>query len=144
MFASDTYEHDNPEYHFWTWFDSLPAWQRQTLAKLYIVMTSTNNADFILSGKESLYRFEVDTRMPDFEIRRVARLLTIRSVFSFLLSDISYIQKFFTEHPADEHDAPVPLSVYQWKQIAEKWKRVCNASLSDSALHVWMGKITIL
>ena len=141
MFPSDTHDHDNPECHFWIWFDSLPAWQRQTLAKLYIVMTSSNNADFILSGKESLDRFEIDTRTPDFEIRRVARLLTIRSLFSFLLSDISYIQNFFTKHPADEHDAPVSLSTYQWKQIAEKWKLLCTGSLSDSALHNWMYNI---
>lgn len=131
---------DSPEMHFRRWFDSLPVRQRQTLAKLYIVMTSSNNADFTLSDKESLSLFEVNTAMPDFTMRRVARLLTIKAVFSFILSDMRFIRKYFAEHPQGELDGPVPISSYQWQQIADDWKQLCKGKLSDSTLHFWMAE----
>ena len=96
----------DPEQAFANWFENLPPGQRQTLAYLHLLMTSANSNDFALTHEEALVRFQRMLHAPDFPLRRAARLLMIRSVFSFLFSDVD----FMVRHLAGSPHIPVPMA----------------------------------
>jgi len=131
----------NPEYILLKWFDTLPPSQRQTLAYLYILMTSGNSGDFAMTGEEAVRHFQMLVATPDFPLRRVARLVSIRGVFSFLFFDADFVQRYVTLHPAPTEGAPLPISRYQWLRSTVQWRRLSERVLSDNVLHGWLKNL---
>jgi hypothetical protein len=131
----------DPEKAFMAWLRSLPVVQRQTLAYVYTLMTSSNSADFAMSGEEALQRFEQLVRSPEFAVRRVARLLSIRAVFSFMLLDADFMRNYLTSHPALAKDNLIALSPYQWLRGVVRWRHLLQASLSDQVLRLWLSEL---
>ena len=127
----------DPEQAFANWFENLPPGQRQTLAYLHLLMTSATGNDFALTPEEALTRFQTLLRTPDFPLRRAARLLMIRSVFSFLLSDVDFMLRQLAGSPRIERDL-LPISPFQWLRSAALWRRLCCGELSDASLHDWL------
>ncbi|NLV24550.1 MAG: hypothetical protein GXY54_07165 [Deltaproteobacteria bacterium] len=123
------------------WFDTLPPGQRQTLAYLYILMTSTNSGDFAMIGEEAVRHFQMFVSTPDFPLRRVARLVSIRGVFSFLFFDADFVQRYVALHPAPAGGAPLPISRYQWLRSTAQWRRLAERVLADNVLHGWLRSL---
>jgi len=128
----------NPEQAFSNWFEHLPPGQRQTLAYLHLLMTSANSNDFALTPEEALTRFQTLLHTPDFPLRRAARLLMIRGVFSFLFSDVDFMLRHLAGSPHIERDR-LPISPFQWLRSAALWQRLCGGDLSDASLHDWFA-----
>ena len=127
----------DPEQAFANWFENLPPGQRQTLAYLHLLMTSANSNDFALTHEEALARFQRLLHTPDFPLRRAARLLMIRSVFSFLFSDVDFMVRHLAGSPHIEQDL-LPISPFQWLRSAALWQKLCGGELSDDSLHDWL------
>ena len=132
----------NPEQAFLKWFEDLPPGQRHTLAYLYILVTSGNSGDFALTGEEALSRFHTLLRTPDFPLSRVARMVSIRGVFSFLFFDDDFVQRYVSSYPLPSGGAPLSLSRYQWLRTTVRWRRLSENALSDGVLHRWFRSLT--
>ncbi len=131
----------DPEKSFIHWFNLLPGWQKKTLSRLFILMTSSHSGDFALSGSESLQKFLSPFDSADFPIRRIARLLSIRAVFNFIYLDIDFAQQFVLQKGSDAVGEMVDISGYQWLRDAKSWHRLSETVLSDVALHQWLRRL---
>lgn len=129
-----------PEQKFLTWFESFPAWQQRILAHLHTMMTSGNTAYFVLDGEEALRHFYNEVHKPDFPVRRVARLLQIRSVFSFVFYDVEFVRRYMLDNPCLETSVAV-LKKHEWDWCAECWDQLCANELSDASLHHWLMQL---
>ena len=127
-----------PEKVFLAWFRSLPVWQRYLLAHVYVLMTSPYTGDFAMTGAECLRWFEAQAEAPDFPIRRVARILSLRAIFSFLFKDADFVRSIVRAHPAFLSKTVAQISPYQWQRSAGGWKRLTEGPLSDGALQEWL------
>jgi len=134
--SSDT----EPEQKFLTWFESLPSWQQCILAHLHTMMTSTNTAYFVLDGEEALRHFHNEVHKPDFPVRRVARLLQIRSVFSFVFYDVEFVRRYMLDNPYLGNSVAV-LNKHEWDWCSERWRELCANELSDASLHHWLMQL---
>lgn len=132
---------DDPERLFVAWFVALPLWQRQALAYCYFLMTSNRSDDFAMDGAESLQRFHLLLGSPDFPIRRITRLLSVRGVFGFLYSNFDFARQFVLDRITDANGKTVSLGEHQWSRGATRWKRLCSQGLSDEALHAWLTRL---
>jgi len=118
------------------WFNSLPSGLQYSLLKSYIFMSSPVTDDFTLNAQESCNYFYRQLAEADLPFRRIARLLTIRTLFSFLL-----------EHP----DLSVPydkvadnvrsLQVARFYQAKQEWQKLCQSGMSDAAIKAWLDEL---
>jgi hypothetical protein len=130
-----------PEQQFLTWFATLPLWQQRTLAHLYTMMSSPNTAYFALDGDEALRHFRNVVSMPDFPVRRVARLLHVRAVFSFVFYDVEFVRRYMLDNPGLNHGA-VDVAPHHWDRCAANWRKLCTTQLSDATLHCWLMQLS--
>jgi hypothetical protein len=130
-----------PERRFLVWFDSIPVWQQRTLAHLYTMMTSPNTAYFALDGAEALQHFFNVVARPDFPVRRVARLLQVRAVFSFVFYDVEFVRRYMLDNLVLQTES-VSSSIHPWDQCAQSWYNLRNTELSDASLHQWLMQLS--
>lgn len=127
----------DPQRKFLLWFESIPAWQQRTLAHLHTMMTSPNTTYFTLDGAEALRHFYHVVGAPDFAVRQVARLLQVRSVFSFVFYDVAFVRRYMLDNPSVGSEA-LSAAPHHWDRCAASWHKLCAASLSDAHLHRWL------
>lgn len=130
-----------PDAAFDAWFDGLSADQRERLSVFYHFMTGSTFDDFFLAGPAALQRFEQFRAAPDFPLRRVGRLLRIRSTFSFIL-----LAAPDSECLPQLPSSLVPLaSSFQadpnWAQVGGSWQRLCDSVLNDEFLAEWLATL---
>lgn len=130
-----------PEQQLLAWFETLPIWQQRTLAHLYTMMTSSNTAYFALDGDEALRHFRNVVSMPDFPVRRVARLLQVRSVFSFVFYDVEFVRRYMLDNPGLSN-REVDVAPHSWDRCAANWRKLCATQLSDASLHCWLMQLS--
>ena len=130
-----------PEKGFLAWFNSIPFWQQRTLAHLYTMMTSPNTAYFALDGAEALSHFLNVVSRPDFPVRRVARLLQVRSVFSSLSYQLEFRRPSMPDNAGLQEEA-VSTASHHWDQCAQSWHSLCAEELSYAALHRWLMQLS--
>jgi len=131
----------NPDEAFERWFESMPVVHRGQLSLLFFFLTGERTDDFFLSDQEALRRFSLFCSRPDFPVRRVARLLLIRSVFSFVLRSEDSIERFLELMPRSMRSEVVPIEGFQWLRTLAAWDRLCKTVLSDESLHRWLESI---
>jgi hypothetical protein len=119
------------------WLDKLPQWQRESLIKQYIFMTSTNSSDFAFTDEEAWQYFERLLIKPDFPLRRLAQLLTVRALFSFLLEQ-SDPSGFLPVPLVEKNDNCHTLDSAQFIRTCQQWRELCQTGLSDHALQAWL------
>ncbi|MEA3544749.1 MAG: hypothetical protein U9R69_05945 [Thermodesulfobacteriota bacterium] len=119
------------------WLGGIPVWQREALASHYIFMTSSDSGDFAFNGDEAWCHFEARLNRPEFPLRRVARLLTVRSLFTFLL-EFSDPGTFPVPHPNGAGDEFYPFDSAQFLRSCNRWSDLCQTGLSDKALQEWL------
>lgn len=129
-----------PEQRFLSWFNSVPVWQQRTLAHLHTMMTSPNTAYFALDGDEALRHFYNVVTMPDFPVRRVARLLQVRGVFSFVFYDVEFVRRYMLDNPNLQEGA-VDIAPHHWDQCAATWRELCATQLNDASMHHWLMRL---
>lgn len=119
------------------WLDEIPGWQREALASHYIFMTSSDSGDFAFNGAESWCYFETRIKRVEFPLRRVAHLLSVRALFTFLL-EFSDPGTFPVTHPADTGDGIYPFDSAMFLRSCYRWRELCQTGLSDEALQEWL------
>ena len=129
-----------PEKRFFVWFESIPLWQQRTLAHLHTIMTSPNTSYFALDGAEALRHFFNVMSRPDFPVRRVARLLQVRSIFSFVFYDVEFVRRYTLDNP-DLRDGAVNAAPHHWDRCAEQWRSLCAQELGNASLHRWLMQL---
>ncbi len=130
-----------PDAAFDAWFDGLSADQRERLSVFYHFMTGSTFDDFFLAGPAALRRFEQLRAAPDFPLRRVARLLQIRSTFSFILL-AARESKYLPQLPPSL--LPLASSLQadpHWAQAGVSWQRLCDSVLNDEVLADWLATL---
>jgi hypothetical protein len=105
------------------------------------MMTSPNTAYFALDGAEALQHFFNVVARPDFPVRRVARLLQVRAVFSFVFYDVEFVRRYMLDNPVLQTES-VGCSVHPWDQCAQSWSDLCASELSDASLHQWLMQLS--
>lgn len=119
------------------WLNEIPPWQREALASHFIFMTSSDSGDFAFDGAEAWHHFEANLIKSEFPLRRVAYVLTARTLFSFLLQ-FSAPGTFPVPHPGGGRDAPYPFDSAQFLRSCQRWQDLCQSGLSDGALQEWL------
>jgi len=130
----------NPDEAFEHWFESMPAAHRGKLCMLFFFLTGERTDDFFLSDQEALRRFSLFCSRPDFPVRRVARLLLIRAVFSFVLRSED-VERFLELIPGSMRSDVVPIEGLQWLRTLRAWEQLCKTGLSDESLYRWLESI---
>lgn len=119
------------------WLGEIPSWQREALASHYIFMTSSDSGDFAFNGPESWHYFEARLKQVEFPLRRVAYLLTVRTLFTFLL-EFSDPGSFPVPNPVGNSDGTCPFDAAKFMQSCHRWHELCEKGLSDEALQEWL------
>jgi len=119
------------------WLGEIPLWQREALARHFIFMTSSDSGDFAFDGAEALRHFEASLIKAEFPLRRVAYVLTARTLFTFVLQ-FSAPGTFPVAHPGGDCGAPFPFDSAQFLRSCQRWQNLCQSGLSDGALQEWL------
>ena len=116
------------------WLSELPPWLRRSLSQRYIFMTCVDSAELTLFGDDAWSHLSILLEKSDFPMRRVARLLSVRTIFTFLLelSDSEISSIFFIPDGVD-HSFPLVLV-----RARKQWRDLCKSELSDTALKDWL------
>lgn len=128
---------DTPDLLLLKWLNELPLLQRYSLVKRYVFMTSGNSADFTDSGEEAWRYFKADLTAADFPLRRVSRLLVVRSLFTFLLESSEAGGLSGSPFPQGNENL-VSLDSARYLQLCQRWRTLCQTKLSDAALRDWL------
>lgn len=132
----------SPEKMLEAWLLTLPVQQRQVLCRWYVFLTSRDSREFSLTGEESYQLFIARLTAVDFAARRVARLVMIRAVFSFILN-----HSFGPDYQPGGVSATAmarevsQISHYQWLRAAKQWQDLCAGALDDGALSAWLQRM---
>ena len=127
----------DPEQLILSWLDEIPKKYRDTLVCQYIFMTCTDSGDLVLSGDEAWQYFRRKLLEPDFPLRRVARLLTTRSLLSFLLDYFSVDAHGETLGNGSAKTLP-SIDVLQYLRADQHFRKMVETGLSDAALQEWL------
>jgi hypothetical protein len=128
---------NDPEQLILSWLDEIPKKYRDTLVGQYIFMTCTESGDLVLSGDAAWQYFRKKQTEPDFPLRRVARLLTTRSLLSFLLDFFS--ADAHGENLANGSAKTLPsLDAVQYLRAGQHFRKMAEMGLSDAALQEWL------
>jgi hypothetical protein len=132
----------NPITAFMHWFDTLPPGHRQRLAHIFFVCTTQHAGDMIAEPRNSLARFKIHFTRPDFPLRVVSRVFTVRALFDLLLMHrkelVASPEKWLAGHGLDNL---VPLDTHLWDQVFESWATLRSRDLSDPNLHAWTAAV---
>jgi len=119
------------------WLDGIPTWQKEALASHYLFMNSTDSGDFAFNGAEAWRHFESSFHRAEFPLRRVAFLLTVRALFTFLL-EFSDPKIFLVPPPSGNSDEIYSFESAQFFRNCHRWRELCQTGLSDGALQEWL------
>lgn len=124
---------------FLEWFDALPAPLGRFLAHFYRISTTADATDMTMTPDESHAQFMNYVVVGDFPLRVAARMVMIRAVFdfAFMTRDTLVSQPGAPPFDSGSHDNVVPLSVKQWENAFDSWKRLRSMEMSDSYLFSW-------
>jgi len=124
-------EHD-PEQAILSWLENQDHTISVFLVRSYIFMTSHKSDDFTLNDQESLNHFLHLMTQTDLPQRRVARILSVRTLFSFLLNN-SDLQT------TDDQIHSIQLA-HQLK-ARQSWQQFCQEQLEDHVLLDWLRQM---
>lgn len=127
----------DPEQLILAWLEGVPKRYRDTLVCQWIFMTCNDSDELVLSGDEAWRSFRKKLLEPDFPLRRVARLLTIRSLFSFLLDYLSADAHAASRDDGADRTLP-SLDAVQYLRANQLFRELAEADLSDAALQMWL------
>lgn len=119
----------SPEQAVLAWLDRCEPSVGACIVRNYIFMTSCRSDDFALDENEALQWFRYQLIQADFPQRRLARVLCVRGLFSFLLKlatlDVRG-EKLRSIHYAHQ------LKAHQ------SWQQLCQEQLTDECLMDWL------
>jgi len=104
----------------------------KALVKGYLFMTTEKSEGFTFDDTEALAHIKHQITRSDFPQRRVARLITIRSLFSFILSR-GQIYAF-----AVPGKTALSIETVRLLQVQYEWQQLCQEELSDTLLTNWL------
>ena len=100
-------------------------------------MTCTESDDLFQSGDDAWQHFRKKLIEPDFPLRRVARLLTTRSLLTFLLDRFS--ADALGGNLVNGSVKFVPsLDALHFLRIGQHFRKMAETDLSDAVLQEWL------
>ena len=126
-------ERQTPAFALWSWLEQQPADLKAGLVKCYILMCSPTSAEFVLNDEEALNLFYRQIMERDLPIRRIARLLTVRSIFSFLLRG-NGTTGLINGLAVDTSD----ITTARFYRAQTEWDKLCANQLTDASLLQWL------
>lgn len=136
----------NPVQAFIEWYRSLAREQQQYLAHMYIVLTTENTADLVMARDLSPGRFEFYVLKHDFPMRRVARMMVVRSIIDLIFINRDQLSPVggriqgtdFKSVPNSTVPNIVNISEKQWEKALASWKTLRAVELSDIYTSLWL------
>ena len=130
---------------FLSWFHSLPVSQRQYIARLFFLCTTENSADFALSPAEALVRLENYILAPDFEVRKLSRLMIVRAVFDLILNNYEKFEalsrRVSMAAGQNQGENVASLSAKQWERTIASWRHFRSSVLTDKAIYLCLQRV---
>ncbi len=122
--------HPDPELAILSWLKACDQNVSFFLLRHYFFMTSERSDDFVLDAEASLARFQHLLTLPEFPQRRLARILHVRTLFSFVFDH------YIIKHPQNDKVSSIN-HAYQVK-AKKSWEAVCRQFLADDILKSWL------
>lgn len=122
----------SPEYAILSWLESCEQNVAFFLVRNYIYMMSHKSDDFVLDDAESLAHFRCLMTQTDLPQRRVARVLCVRTLFSFVFD-------YSMQETTDEKTSSIQLAHYL--KAHQHWQRLVKDSLSDDTIAEWLRQL---
>ena len=128
---------------FISWFDTIPFLHQQHIARLFILCTTDNSADFALSPAEALGRFRSYISAADFHLRVCSRLMILCAIFDLILNNRERFIAMDRElvNTGQDHNI-AHLSEKQWEKTEDSWRLFRSKTLTDRAIYDWLQKVT--
>ena len=128
---------DSPENRFLVWLDGLPRWISIALIKNYLFMSGNDCSEFILTDEQAYNFIRSRLTASEFPLRRVSRLLTLRTMLTFVFDSAESETLFSLLPNTQSRDLP-PLNAAQLLYARNGWDKLCQTDLSDSSLKQWL------
>jgi len=128
---------DSPENRFLLWLDGLPRWISIALIKNYLFMSGNDCSEFILTDEQAYNFIRSRLTASEFPLRRVSRLLTLRTMLTFLF-DSADSDTLFSFLPTPQSKDFPPFNAAQLLHTRKSWDKLCQDELSDSSLKRWL------
>ncbi len=129
--------------YFLAWFDTIPPLHQQHIARLFILCTTDNSADFALTAEQALVRFRHYVTGGDFHLRQLSRLVVLRAIFDLILNNRRRFMAMEQELAAGAPDRKVAwFSEKQWEKTEASWRNFRNSTLTDKAIYKWLSSVT--
>jgi hypothetical protein len=131
----------DPARAFWDWFSSLPAAHQEFVAHAFWICTTDDSNDLILTPRESLAKFGHYVTRPDFPLRVLSRMVVVRGVVNFILTNRESFENKSLWPGAGKTNV-VFLSEAQWAKHLRGWRLLLSDELSDASLSFWVKAVT--
>lgn len=103
-----------------------------------IFMTCSVSDDLVLSGDQAWQYYKKKLTETDFPLRRVARLLTARSLLTFLLDCLS--ADVHGDYSSSGAERTVPsIDALQFLRAGQQFRALVATDLSDDVLQDWLA-----
>ncbi len=118
----------------------MPVVQQVYIARMYILLTTENNADFALDSTEALQRFKNLVNKNDFPVRILSRLMVVCSMVDFILINRPFLDGMAKEFEFNEAGGKkiLDISDKQWQKAMASWREVRSTRLTHGAFHRWV------
>ena len=125
-----------PERALLNWLEQLSDGLPEALIRGYILMSSPTSDEFALTDEEASSWFHHQIAAPDFPLRRVARILSVRTMFHFLLYQ-PYLESQWLVDVGNLHY----LHSARFHQARRRWEQLLQQELSDQNLMNWLTEL---
>ncbi len=137
----------NPVDIFLSWFNTVPIFQQQYLARVFFLCTTENAADFALEPEQARVRLRNYISRRDFPLRIISRLMIARSIFDLILDNHEFFREMETQIASlpgsgSARDKIASLSEKQWEQTAASWRNLRNSEFNDRAFRMWVRAVS--
>ncbi|MGM0452734.1 MAG: hypothetical protein ACQERN_06175 [Thermodesulfobacteriota bacterium] len=134
---------NHPMNYFKSWFHTVPVLHQQHIARLFILCTTENSADFALSPEDALVRFQNYISGADFHLRVCSRLMILCAVFDLIFNNRKRFMSMDQELAGSGQGRNVArLSEKQWEKTEISWRNFRGRALTDKVIYAWLQKAT--
>jgi len=132
----------DPMTAFLNCFTALSPDHRRRLAHIFFVCTPRGTGEMLADPRSSHDRFLNYFTRPDFPLRVVARVFTVRTLFDLLLI---HRKELVTNPgkwiPGYTPENMISLDTHLWNKVYTSWGALRSREMSDRILHTWASGV---
>lgn len=128
-------EHPLPAYQ--RWWSHIPLAHRRRLALGFWLCTTDSTADMAMNHDQAVHKFQAYLQRPDFPLRLLSRMVIVRGMTTYLLSNREILEQSSVFAAEQENSNVLDLSTTMWKKTWAGWQKLICHELSDQVFAAW-------